>query len=200
MSPEIHPLFPTAIFKTSIRKLTQTEFEYLLSKELESQTLGNSVSFDRYLLNDPKLNDLKSLMLDAIKVYAKEVMSIYNEFYITNSWLNKTSNNEQHSIHNHTNSILSGCYYISVEDSQPYISFNRLTQPFLLNYVPTEFNRFNSVEWDLPLENNSLVIFPSECYHYVKPNKSVNERISIAFNTFVKGQIGQKNGSELILN
>ena len=200
MSPEIHPLFPTAIFKTSIRKLTQTELAYILSKELESQSLGNAVSFDRYLLNDPKLNDLKNLMLDAIKIYAKEVMSIDNEFYITNSWLNKTSTNEQHSIHNHTNSILSGCYYISVEDSQPYISFNRLTQPFLLNYVPTEFNRFNSVEWDLPLENNSLVIFPSECYHYVKPNKSVNERISIAFNTFVKGQIGQKNGSELILN
>jgi hypothetical protein len=76
MSPEIHPLFPIAIFKTSIRKLTQTELECILSKKLESQSLGNSVSFDRHLLNDPKLNDLKSLMLDAIKVYAKETYGL----------------------------------------------------------------------------------------------------------------------------
>lgn len=200
MSPEIHPLFPTAIFKTSIRKLTQSEATCLLAKELKPQSLGNSVSTDSYLLNDPELAELKNLILESIKLYAKEVMSIDSELYITNSWLNKTSNEEQHSIHNHTNSILSGCYYISVEDSQPCISFNRLTPPFLLNYVPKEFNRFNSLEWNLPLENNSLILFPSTCYHYVKPNKSSNERVSIAFNTFVKGKIGQENGSELILN
>ena len=45
------------------------------------------------------------------------------------------------------------------------------------------------MEWELPVEDNCIVLFPSQCFHYVKKNTSNNERVSIAFNTFVNGNI-----------
>ena len=71
--------------------------------------------------------------------------------------------------------------------------------PFLLNFIPKEFTIFNSTEWSVPVENGCLIIFPSSLYHYVKINETTNTRTSIAFNSFVKGNIGFQNGSEIIL-
>jgi ectoine hydroxylase-related dioxygenase (phytanoyl-CoA dioxygenase family) len=60
---------------------------------------------------------------------------------------------------------------------------------------------FNSMEWTVPVEDLDIIIFPSTLFHYVKPNTSNRDRISIAFNTFARGHIKtESTGADLILN
>jgi hypothetical protein len=45
-----------------------------------------------------------------------------------------------------------------------------------------------------------VLLFPSGLQHFVEPNQSVIPRHSIAFNTFLKGQLGDyRDVSELTL-
>lgn len=199
MNGELHPLFPVPVYKEKLRLLTNTELEFFKSVEMCSQTLGNLSSVDNHILNHPQLVDLKKEIEKKLSEYCNSILQTDLEIYITNSWVNETNPTQQHHLHNHSNSILSGVYYIDVEDSLPFITFNRMQLPFLLNIVPKEFTMFNSTEWSIPVENGSLIIFPSTLYHYVKPNDSNKPRHSLAFNSFVKGNIGFNKGSELIL-
>jgi hypothetical protein len=195
MNYELFPLFPTIIYRKKLDfTLTEEELSIISSMEVMPQVLGNNLSKNTNIFDNPKLLRIKNIFMDNVQTYFHEVMKYKSELYMTNSWLNVTRPNEQHEMHNHTNSIVSGCWYYWAKDSQPTISFNRIVPPFLLNMIPNSYNEYNSIEWDLPIDDNVLVLFPSSCHHLVKPNTSSSDRVSVAFNTFVKGQIGSNEG------
>ena len=190
MDYEIYPLFPSVIYKKDLAvELTQSELNAIYSTDMHLQALGNNTSFDSMLLDNPVFSKLKDSCLEHAQIYYTEVMKYDYKLHMTNSWLNVTQENQSHNVHNHNNSIVSGVLYIKTKDSTPSITFCRLSPPLLLNVSATEYNFFNSLEWELPVEDNCIVIFPSQCFHYVKKNITSNERISISFNTFVKGNI-----------
>jgi|TARA_B110000977_G_C10907215_1_gene427728 uncharacterized protein (TIGR02466 family) len=190
MSFDLYPLFPTVIAKKSIAvEFTTDEINSLYSTDIFLQNLGNGLSFNEFLLNDPKFKRLKQLCLDHAQEYFTDIMKYDYDLHMTNSWLNVTQSGQEHMLHNHTNSMVSGVLYLKTSDSTPSISFNNLSPAFLLNLKPEEHTMFNSMEWELPVEDNCIVLFPSQCFHYVKKNTSNNERVSIAFNTFVNGNI-----------
>lgn len=191
MNFELYPLFPTVVCKKSLAiEFTQEELDNLYSTEVFQQSLGNGLSFDEFLLDDPKYSRLKQICLDHAQIYFTEIMKYDYKLHMTNSWLNVTQPDQGHMMHNHTNSLVSGVLYIKTLDSNPSISFNNLTPTFLLNLKVTEHTMFNSMEWKLPVEDNCIILFPSHAFHYVTKNTSDNERISIAFNTFIKGKVG----------
>jgi len=198
---DLVPIFPTAVFRNRLDiKLTDAELEIINNFSLFEQPLGNNCSKDGFILEHEGLERLKKVFLDNANLYAKEIMQVDNEIYITNSWVNVTTKDHQHILHNHTNSIISGVFYVKASTSQPSISFNRMSPPFLLNVKSKKYNEYNSTEWNVPVEDNMLIIFPSLCYHYVKPNEKVDDRISIAFNTFIKGELGTGSaGADLYL-
>ena len=70
-----------------------------------------------------------------------------------------------------------------------------------LNFEPKEWNVSNAVTWTFPAITNELILFPSWLNHRVYPNeKATTDRISISFNTFVRGTLGeQKKLTELLL-
>ena len=67
---------------------------------------------------------------------------------------------------------------------------------------PKEFNIWNSGTWSFNTNHNMLILFPSWLEHGVEQNeKATTNRISLAFNTFVKGTIGMADAlNELILS
>ena len=76
---------------------------------------GNTSSENKFLF-DSKLSGLRSFCEEHIENYVNEIICPRNkslEFYITQSWLNVTRQNEHHEIHNHPNSIISGVYYLT---------------------------------------------------------------------------------------
>ena len=60
---------------------------------------------------------------------------------------------------------------------------------------------WNSSTWTYPVRNNLLILFPAWLDHGVTQNlNATRDRISLAFNVFVKGSIGiQGKLSELVL-
>jgi hypothetical protein len=53
------------------------------------------------------------------------------------------------------------------------------------------FNLYNSENWWLGVETGQLLLFPSSLVHSVV--ETVDTRISISFNTFLKGYVGEES-------
>lgn len=190
-------LFPTAVFKFNTgRKPSAEEKDYV--EECGKDTylnVGNVVSVDRYVLDREPMFGIRQSVQYALDSYLKQVYApAHNvKIYITQSWLNFTNPGQHHHPHAHPNSFLSGTFYFSANKDQDSISFfNPLLREMML---PQEtFNDYNSERWIVPVETGDIVIFPSNLKHCV--DDTVQERtltrISLAFNTFLSGQIGDE--------
>ena len=154
--------------------------------------------------HNQNLKELKQFCEHHIKAYVKEVISPKEEldFYITQSWLNVTKPGQQHHQHCHPNSIISGVFYVSteVDDSITFVDQNWTLKEMIKPEIK-EFTIWNCPLWFFPVTAGELVLFPSWLQHKVQPNeKATTDRISIAFNTFVRGKLGnQKDLTELII-
>ena len=49
----------------------------------------------------------------------------------------------------------------------------------------------NSDTWFFPVKTGDLIMFPSSTTHQVETKQGNNTRISLAFNTFISGLIGE---------
>ena len=203
---DIYSLFPSAgsITKrdSDLNPREEKEIEKIIKNGMH-RNVDNSGSNNSYIFNE-NLKELKQFCEYHINVYVKETINPKDEldFYITQSWLNITKPGESHHEHWHSNSIISGVFYISTEegDNITFIDPNiKLKQ--LIFFKAKEFNLWNSSIWSFPSKTNELILFPSWVNHQVEVNeKATTDRISIAFNTFVKGSLGsQETYNELIL-
>lgn len=154
-----------------------------------SSKITNILDLDAYA-------EIRKRVLNGLNVYAREVLSIkeQHEFYITQSWLNINPPETSHHRHNHSNSIISGVYYIDTsEDSTiTFLSPNTtgITSNTTLTLDVENYNLANSTSWQVPVTNNDIIYFPSTTLHEVSPNTSDKNRISLAFNCFVRGTFG----------
>ena len=53
-----------------------------------------------------------------------------------------------------------------------------------------QYNTFNSATIMLPIKREKLILFPSNLTHSVPANVGEEERISLSFNTWPKGNMG----------
>ena len=111
-----------------------------------------------------------------------------------------TDTNEFHHKHQHSNSFLSGVFYIEADEELDDITFHNSLKPFMFTFESDASPVFFADRWTFKVKKNTLIIFPSTLIHHVNKTKSKNTRISLAFNTFVKGNFGiGKELTELIL-
>lgn len=201
---QIYQLFPTTIYKNKINKnLTKSELDFIISQKSKiHKNIGNNSSNDSYILENKELINLKKQILNFVDDHTKNVLAVDTKKvtpYITQSWLNFTNVNEFHHLHNHTNSYLSGVFYIKAKKDVDKIFFEK-DMNYLLHPEVTEFNLNNSDNWWLPVETGEIVLFSSKLKHYVEKVEKTDERISLAFNVFLKGTIGtNQDFTELVL-
>jgi uncharacterized protein (TIGR02466 family) len=143
---------------------------------------------------DTKLHNIKKCIEEHIKEYVREVINPAEEleYYITQSWLNITKPEQEFHRHRHGNSIISGVFYVKTWENDS-ISFHDMKAPMVqrIEIIPKEFQVWNSAEWYMPVENNTILLFPSWLEHGVNKNPTATgDRISIAFNVFAKGIFG----------
>jgi uncharacterized protein (TIGR02466 family) len=198
---EAIPLFPETILKSKIdRNFTKEELDFIKNLPLIKND-NNFTSEDNYILNNPILSNLKEDILQTVKVYFYDLLkSEFNtEIYITQSWVNFTKENESHHRHSHPNSVLSGTIYIDVDSTKDSIVFYKNICNQIVT-TKTEFNIYNSDLWTLPVEASQIIVFPSYLQHSVNTKVGSDTRISLSFNTFIKGKIGDnKVLTELVL-
>ncbi len=203
MESTIHGLFPTPIYITKLTKnFSDTENEFIEKSKLNTfKNEGNTISADNYILNAKPFSNLKKQLDEIVKDYFNKIISTSNniEPYITQSWLNYTEETQYHHIHEHANSLVSGVLYINADKNNDKIKFfNNQYQQIKLEVK--EYNLYNSISWWFEVETLDVILFPSSLTHAVEVKKGTNTRISLAFNTFIKGTVGNNiQLTELIL-
>ena len=151
----------------------------------------NQQSDDTFILDRLELKRTRSWIEEKIKVYMKDVMASSSELVITQSWLNRNRKNERHHSHKHPNSFISGVWYPYIHEKLPPIEFKKAEEMGITPELE-QFNLYNSATFMLPMKMGELIIFPSSLTHSVPMNISDEERISLSFNTWIKGNLGDK--------
>lgn len=201
---KIYHLFPMVVHQDNIgREFDPEEMQFIIDcGNNKKRNVGNSRSQNSYVLEHPSMNNIKNYVLQNIEYYAKNLKRISDdvEFYITQSWINYTEKDEYHHMHKHHNSLLSGVLYIDVVEGIDTITFLDERSKGILFFDVDEYNTHNSETWWIPIKSGDIVIFPSSLFHQVEMTNGKKTRISLSFNTFVKGHIGNNmNLTELKL-
>lgn len=199
----VYNIFPEPVYFSKLKRaLTKEELKTInFYKEKTHKNEGNVVSNDAYVLENKSFKNLKKDLNKIIRDYFNEIVCTSDSIipYVTQSWLNYTSINQYHHKHNHSNSYLSGIFYIDADKTVDKVTFHKPHSAGIVLEVDT-FNTFNSKSWWFPVETGDVVLFPSSVSHGVDKKKGTNTRISLAFNVFFKGTIGSNKGlTELVL-
>lgn len=191
---DLQSLFPTPVgFANLGRDFTKAEKKILLDLE-QRPNEGNTTSKNIHVLDIPALKNLRTFMFDALHNYYQQVYQPKYDVrpYITISWTNYTKPGQWHHKHAHPNSFISAVFYIDVNPEVDRIFF------YKDNYnqldIPTDnWNLYNSKSWWFPAEPGRLILFPSSLSHMVETTKGENTRVSLSFNTFLRGSLGEQN-------
>ena len=203
MEATINGIFPTPIYISKLeKKLTPLELKFVdKNKKDFYKNDGNITSNNNYILNEKPFVNIKKELDLKVQDYFEKVISSSNNItpYITQSWLNYTETNQYHHKHSHPNSLVSGVFYINCYEEHDKIKF------FNDNYKTIkleikDWNLWNSESWWFSVKTGDVILFPSSLTHMVETKQGDNTRISLAFNVFIKGTVGNnKSLTELIL-
>jgi uncharacterized protein (TIGR02466 family) len=193
----VNDVFPTPIvisnFDGDLASLQDTVIE--CSNDL-TKNVGNHVSKNTYVLNLKEFSHIKSWIDEQVNKYYDEILGIDTTVvapYVTQSWLTFTNPNDFHHQHRHSNSLVSGVFYINATEEFDSIVFHKDTFK-QIDILPIKHSIYNSNVFVSKVKSGMLVMFPSDLLHEVDPSKGDYTRISLAFNTFVKGEIGYESG------
>ena len=187
----IDNVFPTAVgWYRNEKNITEKQKKYISELERKPNE-GNQTSAYRTVLKEKKLQTLHNWIQNQVENYYEEVYKPQkdNEIYITQSWCNYTDKGQFHHKHAHPNSFLSGIYYVNVNPKLDKIFFFRDGYE-RIDIPARDWNHWNSKSWWFNIDNDVLVIFPSYLTHMVQQVEAEETRISLSFNTFIKGYIG----------
>ena len=203
MEATINGIFPTPIYISKLdRKLTPLELKFVDKHKKDFyKNDGNITSKNNYILNEKPFASIKKELDLKVKDYFNKIMSPANKItpYITQSWLNYTETNQYHHKHAHPNSLVSGVFYINCNEEHDKIKFFRDNYKTIKLEIK-EYNMWNSESWWFPVKTGDVILFPSSLTHMVETKEGDNTRISLAFNVFIKGTVGDnKQLTELIL-
>tara|TARA_Y100000590_G_C15446514_1_gene910978 strand:+ start:117 stop:752 length:636 start_codon:yes stop_codon:yes gene_type:complete len=206
-SDNIARLFSTPVFQSpETYKFNKSELEFI-DKQRENaikNQSGNLFSKNNYVLESPELKNLKEFCNNNLFIFFYDSFKVKKdiEIYITQSWINFNQKNTSHHRHKHVNSIISSVIFIKGEMC-PITFYNSERNLFgnLLSFEDfTAPNENNNSRVYFNNQNGKLFLFPSTLMHSVERNNSEVERISLSFNTFIKGQLGGAQNSLQTLN
>ena len=189
-------LFPTAVGVTSLdRDFTQAETDFFVRQKGNTRfNKQNKTSENDYIFQEDVLKDIKAFCETEVNRYFQEIYQPCTDvsLYITQAWLNFNDSYESHHQHTHANSFISGVLYVDVDKESDKITFFKSQGQLTVD--TQNYNLFNSLSWWFAVENKKLLLFPSTLAHAVEPSEREKTRVSISFNTFFKGTIGNQKG------
>ena len=156
------------------------------------QDVHNYQSVNTFLLDDPIMKNVRKFIQEQLDQFASEVMGLESEMVITQSWFNRNHKGMQHHEHMHPNSIISGVWYPQINEQLPPIKFRHPRQSQITGTI-VKYNHFNSATFMLPMRKGELLLFPSTLQHSVPTNFTNEVRLSLSFNTWCKGHLGDES-------
>lgn len=192
MELSIHNLFPIPVgFFNLNRFLTDEELFFI--RELETRpNQGNTTSTNNFVLRDPALTSLRSYIEDCVSEYFKQTANPKHNvnLRVTQSWCNFSDPGQHHHKHAHPNSYISGVFYVQTNPNDRIFFYRSGWQQIKL--PPAEWNAYNSESWWFEATAGKLILFPSSLEHMVPTVEGDVVRISLSFNTFPVGMVGEE--------
>jgi len=189
----VHNLFPTPVAKFTLDRAFTTEELDFVDQQQTHNNVGNTTSDDRYVLTHKTMASVYDFVKSCVGTYLQNIYAPKNDvsLRVTQSWLNYSKPGEWHHKHAHPNSFVSGVLYMkAVKDSDKIYFYG---DEYKTIDLPTEnYNLYNSKSWWLPVETGNLMLFPSSLTHSVEKVQADQTRVSLAFNTFPVGYVGQE--------
>jgi uncharacterized protein (TIGR02466 family) len=201
--PNFTLIFPTPVMSNNIdRDFVKEELAYIKSQSTcINRNQSNVTSSNTYILNEPEMANLKKFVTDQLNEYVKQVYKpkYKSEAFVTQSWLNWTKKGEFHHKHNHPNSFISGVLYISTDLTKDKITFHRAGYR-QLQLASDTFDIYNSDSWWFNVKTGDIVMFPSSLTHHVEDVIADDVRVSLAFNSLIKGALGDNKSLTAFIN
>jgi uncharacterized protein (TIGR02466 family) len=196
---QVFPLFSTPVYVRNVGDFDKPDIKSLsyTNKTAAGASFPFLSSTDKNILDRAEWKGVHEIVMGEIDAYARRVLVVNKRigFYVTNSWINIYRRGDQAGPHMHHNSLISGVLYLKAAGDSGDIVFHRDVQslvpfPPALDLDMDSFNIYNCKSWGHKPKTNDICLFPSIVSHSVDPNYSTEERWSLAFNVFVRGEVG----------
>lgn len=189
---DVQNLFPIPVgFYNIGREFSKKELSFLRTQDTTINS-GNTISKDLYILKNDVLQDINKFVQTCMADYFSKVINPKDDvrLKVTQSWCNYTKPGEFHHKHKHSNSFISGVLYIQTESNRDKIHFYNDNYKYIK--IPAgKWNIWNSDFWWFDVTQGDLLLFPSHIPHGVERIDGKLTRISLAFNMFPFGHIGE---------
>ena len=186
-------IFPTSLFEiTEFYNSDTTAMKKYISDLWENRDYDENWQTKSADLHKQKeFKEFAELVISTSKEILDELKYDVEDVVITDMWATVLKSGQFHPPHTHSNNFLSGVWYLhsaqgasivfrdprpAADVIMPRIKEQTLTNASLLSYTSKQ---------------NRALIFPSWLSHWVQLNKSIGNRISIAWNIQVKGPVGE---------
>lgn len=178
-------IFSISFYEFSCHDSLTDRILSLVKQESWQKNTANHVT-NHDLFYDSELFDWFDNCIESVKTnigLSKEI-----SLPITSCWANKTSKMEAHHTHHHSNSFMSGIFYLTSHDSAP--TFFTYPNYWLQKFADYKFKTpIGDIQNKIYPKKSTLVLFPSHILHSVIGMKDNADRYTIAFNTFLNGEI-----------
>jgi len=186
---KVIPLFSTPLQQTKL-SVSQSVLQFIKSQKFHFH--GNGYMTHESILECPELEIIKSFITNKVKSYLYDTCLISDTMIpeLVSSWVNLHTKGDWAQIHIHGNSVVSGVWYLSTTENSGKFLVHTDNKLFgnILNF-PRKDNLFNSNNCVFLPQNGDLILFPSNLKHNVTPNESDKERLSLAFNYMLRGDL-----------
>ena len=156
---------------------------------------GNPGTFYSFKQNDldaiKDLNNLHDWVNNCLKEAQQQVpwnSDYYPDLCITQSWLNILETGDDHAMHVHPLSILSGVLCLSQRVKLNLYVKSIYSLPTFL--CPDLTDSCLLIKQTLELEFGDLILFPSSLRHNVSTHDQQEKRLTLSFDSFFTGTIG----------
>ena len=186
-------LFPTPVSKYDLSFLDLDKiFKIIKQVKVEPHNLiGNSDSSygSEFSILYDQLNFLKEELENCLQEYTQRVG--LKDVEIVNSWFNNMTTGKSIKIHRHEGSVISGAFYIKVDDKSVPLRFKSPLYPYQMLSIFKTPTQYVCPDYDLKPTNGQLVLFPSWLEH--ETDAECGKRVVISFNTFYKQNEKESN-------
>ena len=186
------PIFPSGIVKQYISPIPFGNNTDLTKFTFDQQKGSTKLRTEKHknILLDPSLKDLKTWIEIQAKDYLDNELGIdYEEFFFSESWININGKGGDQKVHNHSNAIISGTYYLKSLDGHPPLDFHKVkseNEPFISlteHYAQGNPNTTSKVSF--PSTQDSMLVFQSQLYHGHMASELEENRIGLSWNILV---------------
>lgn len=142
-------------------------------------------------LEHPAIGWLNQCINKTVVDYLRAQGQVYQSEWRLQGWANINRFGDYHDLHNHPHSYLSGTYYVAVPDQPESLPGRADRRPSAISfYDPRGQANMTAIrddpqieaEFTLMPEPGTLLLWPSFLHHFVHPNLSHQNRISVSFN------------------